>query len=127
MDIQMPQPQATSNIKNAIAMEIYEALQKFGARSDLLSIIGSYGNTMSDEWVLQNLHRWNNEEPCMADDKSKRDFRDRNRVSAAEEYEVEHFAQRNGITVEQTLALIRTHGNDRDRLTEAAKAFRERG
>lgn len=29
----------------------------------------------------------------MADDKSKRDFRDRNRVSADEDYELEYFAR----------------------------------
>ncbi len=29
----------------------------------------------------------------MTDDKSKRDFRDRDRVSAGEEYEVRHFAE----------------------------------
>jgi hypothetical protein len=42
----------------------------------------------------------------MTDDKSKRDFRDRDRVSGEEEYEVEHFARQNGITVEQTRQLI---------------------
>ncbi|WP_353041162.1 DUF3606 domain-containing protein [Mesorhizobium sp. M1217] len=34
----------------------------------------------------------------MADDKRKRDFHDRNRVSADEDYEVEYFAEQNGIT-----------------------------
>ncbi|MHB9379838.1 MULTISPECIES: DUF3606 domain-containing protein [unclassified Mesorhizobium] len=34
----------------------------------------------------------------MADDKSKRDFRDRDRVSADENYEVEYFATKIGIT-----------------------------
>ncbi|WP_419694825.1 DUF3606 domain-containing protein [Mesorhizobium muleiense] len=33
----------------------------------------------------------------MAADKSKRDFRDRNRVSADEDYEVDYFARENGV------------------------------
>ena len=63
----------------------------------------------------------------MADDKSKRDFRDRNRVSAEEDYEVQYFARENGITPEQVHELIRKVGGDRAKLTEAAKALRERG
>ncbi|MER8766779.1 DUF3606 domain-containing protein [Mesorhizobium sp. M0968] len=55
----------------------------------------------------------------MADDKRKRDFRDRNRV-----YEVEYFAEQNGITPDQARQLIKTHGNDRARLTEAVKTLR---
>jgi hypothetical protein len=63
----------------------------------------------------------------MADDKSKRDFRDRNRVSADEDHEVEYFARENGITPQQVRELIGKVGNDRARLTEAAKALRDRG
>ncbi|TIR54915.1 MAG: DUF3606 domain-containing protein, partial [Mesorhizobium sp.] len=37
----------------------------------------------------------------MADDKSKRDFRDCDRVSADEDYEVEYFAQKVGPTPQQ--------------------------
>ncbi|WP_348640195.1 hypothetical protein [Mesorhizobium sp. B3-1-9] len=37
----------------------------------------------------------------MADDKSKRDFRGRDRVSAEEDYEIEHFAQKVGLTSQQ--------------------------
>ncbi len=62
----------------------------------------------------------------MTDDKSKRDFRDRDRVSAGEEYEVRHFAEQNGITMEQAHDLIKKHGNSRAALTEAAKALRTR-
>ncbi len=51
----------------------------------------------------------------MTDDKSKRDFRDRDRVSAGEEYEVRHFAEQNGITMEQAHDLIKKHGNSRRR------------
>ena len=60
----------------------------------------------------------------MTDDKSKRDFRDRDRVSGEEEYEVEHFARQNGITVEQTRQLIQRHGNSREVLEIAAKELR---
>jgi hypothetical protein len=62
----------------------------------------------------------------MADDKSKRDFRDRDRVSANEDYEVEYFARQNGITPAQVRELIQKVGNDRAKLTEAAKAIKER-
>ncbi|MER8370380.1 DUF3606 domain-containing protein [Mesorhizobium sp. M0991] len=62
----------------------------------------------------------------MADDRSKRDFRDRNRVSADEDYEVEYFAEQNGLTPDQVRQLIKTYGNDRARLTEAAKSLRLR-
>lgn len=37
----------------------YKAFQEYGAKSDLLGIVGSYGDTMDDEWVLENLRRWN--------------------------------------------------------------------
>ena len=57
----------------------------------------------------------------MTDDKSKRDFRDRNKVSGDEGYEVEHFARENGITVEQTRELILKHGNNREILKIAAQ------
>lgn len=60
----------------------------------------------------------------MVDDKSKRDFRDRDRVSESEEYEVRHFAEQNGITMEQTRELIRLHGNSRIRLAAAAAELR---
>lgn len=40
----------------------------------------------------------------MTDDKAKRDFRDRDRVSAEDDYEVEYFAQKNGITPEQVVS-----------------------
>ncbi|TIT17707.1 MAG: DUF3606 domain-containing protein [Mesorhizobium sp.] len=60
----------------------------------------------------------------MADDRSKRDFRDRNRVSADEDYEVQYFAEQNGVSSDQVRQLIKTYGNDRTRLTEAAKSLR---
>ncbi|RWM19662.1 MAG: DUF3606 domain-containing protein [Mesorhizobium sp.] len=62
----------------------------------------------------------------MADDKTKRDFRDRDRVSADEDYEVEYFAKKVGLTVQQVRELIKKHGNDRATLEREAKAFQTR-
>ncbi|MCF6119192.1 MULTISPECIES: DUF3606 domain-containing protein [Mesorhizobium] len=44
----------------------------------------------------------------MGDDKSKRDFRDRDRVSAGDDYEIEYFAQQNGVSADQVRQLIKT-------------------
>jgi hypothetical protein len=60
----------------------------------------------------------------MTDNKSERDFGDRNRVSSNERNEVEHFAQQNGITPEQVMELIKAAGNDRASLTAAAKELK---
>lgn len=62
----------------------------------------------------------------MADDKSKRDFRDRDRVSADEAYEVEYFARKAGITTQQAKELIQKHGNDRATLEREATALKDR-
>lgn len=40
-------------------VELYEALRKHGAKSDLPKIIGSWRDTMDDQWVLNELRRWN--------------------------------------------------------------------
>ncbi|MER8900080.1 DUF3606 domain-containing protein [Mesorhizobium sp. M0676] len=61
----------------------------------------------------------------MADDKSKRDFRDRDRVTADEDYEVEYFATKTGITPQQVKELIAKHGNQRETLERVAKALRK--
>lgn len=57
----------------------------------------------------------------MVDDKSKRDQRDRSRVSGSERYEVEYFAREAGISPEQARELIQKHGNDRETLMREAK------
>jgi hypothetical protein len=49
----------------------------------------------------------------MADDKTKVDARDRNRVAAGQDYEVQFFAQEHGISIEQARSLIDKFGNDR--------------
>ncbi|WP_352445057.1 DUF3606 domain-containing protein [Mesorhizobium sp. M0016] len=54
----------------------------------------------------------------MADDKSKRDFRDRDRVSADEDYEVEYFAAKAGITPQQVKELSRSTATNAKRWSE---------
>lgn len=60
----------------------------------------------------------------MADDKTKTDFRDRSRVSGEEDYEVRHFAEEAGISVEQARTLIQRHGNDRETLHDLAESLK---
>lgn len=60
-------------------------------------------------------------EDDMADDPNKRGYRDRTRVAGDEDYEVQYFAETNGITPDQVRELIRAHGNDRATLEREAK------
>jgi uncharacterized protein YdbL (DUF1318 family) len=60
----------------------------------------------------------------MADDKSKQDNRDRSQVSGGEDYEVRHFAEQNGISVEQAEQLIARHGNNREELEQAVQQMK---
>ena len=62
----------------------------------------------------------------MADDLGNVGERDRNRVAAGEDYEVEDFAQKHGLTMEQARELIARVGNDRARLDAAAVAMKAR-
>jgi hypothetical protein len=41
-----------------IRLVLYSILKDMGAKSDLLSIIGSWGDTMEDEEVLKALKEW---------------------------------------------------------------------
>ena len=50
-------------LKTLIAVELYTAIQKLGGKSDLLGIVGSYGDTMSDDDVLHALRQWNAAHP----------------------------------------------------------------
>ncbi|UCI33820.1 DUF3606 domain-containing protein [Mesorhizobium sp. B4-1-4] len=59
----------------------------------------------------------------MADDKTKRDFRDRDRVSGSEDYEVAYFARKFQLTMPEARDLIKKHGNDRETLEREAKAL----
>ena len=61
----------------------------------------------------------------MADDKSFIGGQDRARVAGGEEYEVQAFASRHGMTPDEVREMIRRIGNDRDALErEAAKLQR---
>ncbi|TPI64260.1 DUF3606 domain-containing protein [Mesorhizobium sp. B3-1-3] len=62
----------------------------------------------------------------MADDTTKRDFRDRDRVSGDEDYEVAHFARKFQLTIPEARELIAKHGNDRQKLEREAKALAEK-
>jgi len=59
----------------------------------------------------------------MADDKSKRDFRDSERVAGDEEYEIGYIASKFGLTIPQVRELVAKHGNDRETLEREAKAL----
>ncbi|RWI60233.1 MAG: DUF3606 domain-containing protein [Mesorhizobium sp.] len=61
----------------------------------------------------------------MADDKSKTDNRDRNRVSGDEEYEVGYLASKFQLTIPEVRELIAKHGNDRETLEREAKSLGE--
>jgi len=60
----------------------------------------------------------------MSDDKSQAGGRDRGRVAGGQDYEVRHFAERHGISIEQAQQLIAEHGNSRDKLDEAARQMK---
>lgn len=59
----------------------------------------------------------------MPDNKSKRDFRDRDRVAGDEEYEIGYFASKFGLSTPLVRELIAKHGNDRETLEREAKAL----
>jgi hypothetical protein len=60
----------------------------------------------------------------MSDDTSNRGGRDRSRVAGGQDYEVRHFAEQNGISIEQAEQLIAQHGNSRDKLEEAVRQMK---
>jgi hypothetical protein len=62
----------------------------------------------------------------MADDKTKRGSADRARVAADQEYEIERFAVKHGLTIEEARALIARVGNNREKLDEAARELKRR-
>ena len=51
---------------------------------------------------------------------------DRDRVAGGQEYEVEYFAGKHGITAEQARQLIKEHGNSRATLDAAAEKLKKR-
>ena len=60
----------------------------------------------------------------MSDNTSLRGDRDRRTVSASEPYEVEYFARKHGLTMEQARELIARVGNDRSTLEAAAEELK---
>lgn len=61
----------------------------------------------------------------MADNRSQVGEPDRGRIAAAERYEVQHLAERHGISTDEARELIERFGNDHDVLVrEAAKLRR---
>jgi hypothetical protein len=60
----------------------------------------------------------------MADDKSDVGGRDRSRVAGGQNYEVRHFAEANGISIEQAEQLIARHGNSREELERAVRQMK---
>lgn len=60
----------------------------------------------------------------MADNKQNTGEPDRSRVSGSEDYEVRHFADQNGISMDQARELIERHGNDRETLEAAARRLK---
>jgi hypothetical protein len=56
----------------------------------------------------------------MPDDPSKRDKRDRDRVSSKQDFEARYFAQEAGISLDQAQDLIERFGHDRDMLLREA-------
>ena len=57
----------------------------------------------------------------MADDRSNRGGRDRNRVAGGQGYELGYFARKHGISRDQARELISRVGNDRAKLNAAAE------
>lgn len=61
----------------------------------------------------------------MSDDKSNADGRDRSRVAGGEDYEVQYFASKHGISSDQARKLIERIGNDRAALDDAAERMKQ--
>lgn len=57
----------------------------------------------------------------MADDKSKRDFRDRNKIAADEEYELDYVAKEHGLSRQDVLDAIKAVGNERSKVEQYLK------
>ena len=60
----------------------------------------------------------------MADDMRKRGGPDRRRVAGGQTYEVDYFARKHGISLEQAKRLIEEIGNDRRKLDQAAEKMK---
>lgn len=56
----------------------------------------------------------------MADDKAQQDGRDRAKVSSTEQYEVQYFADKHGISNDEARDIIKEAGNSREKADAAA-------
>jgi hypothetical protein len=56
----------------------------------------------------------------MSDDKTMVGGRDRSRVAGGQDYELDDFARKHGISRDQARSLIERFGNDREKLDAAA-------
>jgi hypothetical protein len=63
----------------------------------------------------------------MPDDKTKVGKPDRSRVSADQDYEVQQFAEKHGLSPQQVRDLIARFGNSREKLERAAQHLRAKG
>ena len=59
----------------------------------------------------------------MADNKTKRDDRDRFKVAGGEDYEVRYLAERTGISSVEARDLVKRFGNDRELLLRQAQSL----
>ena len=60
----------------------------------------------------------------MADNKDSRDGRDRSRVSASDDYELQYMAEKLNISMEEVRRAIERVGNDREKVEEYLKGNR---
>jgi hypothetical protein len=51
--------QSVADVRDAIIRECTKAAKNLGAKSDLLGILCSYGETLTDDEVLEELRHWN--------------------------------------------------------------------
>lgn len=56
----------------------------------------------------------------MADDKSKRGAQDRAKISTTEQYEVDYFAKKHGLTEAEAVKIIKAAGGSREKADAAA-------
>jgi hypothetical protein len=63
----------------------------------------------------------------MADNKTKRDNRDRSKVAGGEDYEVRYLAERTGISSVEARDLVKRFGNDRELLLRQAQSLKKSG
>ena len=54
----------------------------------------------------------------MADNKENRDGRDRSRVAGNEDYELQHVADKMGVTIEEVRRAIEAVGNNREKVEQ---------